>query len=325
MIARRRLLALLPAALSYPSVLGAQSAATSWPTRPVRYIELFAAGTGVDIASRTWCAAMAEVTGQQFVVDNRVGAGGVIGTTAIVRAPPDGYTIGLSGIGQLAIAPTLYARLPIDVSRDMALISGLWRQSLLLLANNDLPVRDVAELIALLRREPVRHLYGHGGQGTSLHLAMELFKARAGVDIGAVAYTGGRIQLDLIAGRVQLLCLLFSGGIAGVRDGKFRALAVMSPERSPFAPDIPAMGEYLPGFDVSSWAVIAGPAGLQPALVERMHRLSLQALARPELVQRYHQAGNTPWPAGPEELAAYRIQQEALLAPIIRASGARIE
>lgn len=318
-------LGLAAAAAARASAALAQPGAADWPGRPVRYIESFQPGSAPDTNSRLWCAAMAEITGQQFVVENRVGAGGTIGATAIARAAPDGHTIGQGGIATHAIAPTLYTRLPYDAVRDFTLISGLLRGPNVLAVNNDLPARSVPELIELLRREPGRHLYGHGGLGTSGHLAMELFKARTGVEIGQVAYAGPQVQLDLMAGRVQALCAPLSGSIARLREGKFRALAVTSPERSPAMPDAPALAEFLPGFDVISWGMLVGPAGIPPVLVERIFQFSKRALARPDLVQRFQEAGNTPWPAAPAELAAYRAEQEALLAPLIRASGVRVE
>jgi tripartite-type tricarboxylate transporter receptor subunit TctC len=304
---------------------GAQSAAADWPTRAVRYTEVFGPGSPTDIASRTWCAAMAEVTGQQFLVENRAGAGGTLGAAAIARSTPDGYSVGYVGIGQLAIAPTLYARLPYDPTRDFSFVSGQWRQPFLLVVNNELPARSVAEFIDLLKREPGRHTYGHGGIGAAGHLSGEIFKSRAGVVMEHVGYPGPQGQIDLIAGRISALFAPFSAVIAGVRDGRIRALAVTTLERSPAAPEVPALSETLPGFDLTVWAVVAGPAGLPAPLVERMHRLSRQALERPELVQRFRQSGITPWPAAPAEITAYRAEQQALLAPVIRASGARVE
>jgi tripartite-type tricarboxylate transporter receptor subunit TctC len=323
-LSRREALGLVAAA-GPTGAARAQQTAADWPTKPVRYIELFGPGSPTDLTGRAWCAAMGELTGQQFVVDNRPGAGGTLGTAAIARATPDGYTIGTSGIGQLAVAPALYARLPYDPARDLTLISGLWRQPIVLLANKDLPARSVEELIALLRREPGRHLYGHPGPGTSPHLAVEMFKTRAEVALDGVPYSGPQMRLDLAAGRLSLGAFLLVSVLGSVREGQFRALAVTGPERSPAAPEIPALAEILPGFSVTSWSVLAGPAGLPAPLVERMHALSRRALERPEVGQRFQEAGNTPWPAAPAELAAYRAEQAALLAPIVRASGARIE
>jgi tripartite-type tricarboxylate transporter receptor subunit TctC len=302
LVARRDVLAQGSAtAIAAPAgIAHAQPRTADWPSRPVRYIESFAPGSASDIASRAWCAAMTEVTGQQFVVDNRTGAGGTIGTTALARSAPDGYTIGLSGIGSLVIAPAITPSPPYDPARDFTFIAGFFHQPLLLVVNNDVPARSVPELIEMLRRNPGHHHYGAAGTGSTVHLAGELFKERAGVDMGHVPYRGGPpLLLDLIAGRVPIACVLFSAGIVSVREGKMRGLAVTSRERSPAAPDIPAMAEFLPGFDLTVWAVIAGPAGIPPALAERMGRLCDQALARPSLVQRFQQDGITPWLASP--------------------------
>lgn len=327
MATRRKLLALLlvTTAPARPSVLRAQSAAANWPARPVRYIEPFGPGSGSDTASRILCTEMAEITGQQFIVENRTGGGGTIGVTAVARAAPDGYTIGLNGIATLVTAPLLHPRLPFDPARDFTLLCGQWRQPAMLVANNDVPVRSIPEFIELLRRNPNRYTYGHGGLGSTPHLSMEHFKTRAGVSLEGVPYTGPQALLDLAAGRLPFAAVLFAGGIAGVRDGRYRALAVTSRERYPYAEDIPSLSETLPGFDVTSWAITAGPAGLPPALSERMQGVSREALRRPVLLDRFRQAGIAPWTATPAEIATYTAEQIAMLGPIIRASGARIE
>ena len=226
MFSRRHLSSLPAMALLGRRGAGAQPATQGWPQRPVRYIELFGPGTGTDILARAWCAAMSDLTGQQFVVDNRPGASGTVATAAIARATPDGYTIGTGGIGQIAIAPTLYARLPYDPGRDLSFISGQWRQTILLLAGNDLPAASVAELLALLRREPGRHHYGTFGSGTAAHIAAEMFKARTAVEIGHVPYNNPQVIVDLIAGRLSTAWAVFSsagysgalGDVARLRD-----------------------------------------------------------------------------------------------------------
>jgi tripartite-type tricarboxylate transporter receptor subunit TctC len=297
-----------------------------WPSQTVRYINLYAPGGATDIASRIWCAVMGAVTGQQFVVENRAGAGGTVGTTAIARSAPDGYTLGLGSVATLAIAPSLYPSLPYDAARDFTFISGLWRQPNLLMVNNDVPARSVPELIELLRRSPGRYLYATGGSGTTPHLTGELFKSMAEVDIQHVPYRGGAPALvDLIAGRVHILFDNFSGPIGAVRDGKLRALAVSGSERSPAAPALPRLMDVLPGFDIASWNGVVGPAGIPRGMVERMNALTRRALASPELIQAYGRDGATPWPTTPEEFIAFRAEQEVLMGRLVRASGARVE
>jgi tripartite-type tricarboxylate transporter receptor subunit TctC len=335
-VARRRaMLAGAAAALGLPVTGGpgarAQprpptAAAADWPTQPVRYINLYAPGGATDIASRVWCQAMTALTGQQFVVENRAGAGGTVGTTAIARSPADGTTIGLGSVATLAIAPSLYPSLPYDAARDFTFISGLWRQPNLLMVGNDVPARTVPELIALLKVNPGRYAYATGGAGTTPHLTGELFKTMAGVEMTHVSYRGGAPALvDVIAGRVPVLFDNFSGPIGAVREGKLRGLAVTGPERSPAAPDLPTLAEFLPGFDVTSWNGVVAPAGLPPEMVRRMNALARRALESPEVVRNYTESGATTWPTTPEEYAEYRARQEVLMARLVRQSGARVE
>ena len=324
LLRRRSLLAasLLPA----PALAQGTQPSAPWPNQTVRYINLYAAGGATDIASRVWCQAMSQVTGQQFVVENRAGAGGTVGTDAIAKARPDGYTLGLGSVATLAIAPSLFPSLPYDPAKDFTFISGLWRQPNLLLVNNDLPVRSVPELIALLKANPGKYNYATGGAGTTPHICAEMFKTRTGTDMPFVQYRGGaQALLDLMAGRVHVIFDNFSGPIGAVREGKARGLAVSSPQRSPAAPELPTLAEFLPGFDITSWNGVVAPAGLPPAMVERMAALTHRALASPELIRTYAESGATPWAIGPEAYASYARAQEAVLRPVVQASGARAE
>jgi len=297
-----------------------------WPTQTVRYINLYAPGGATDIASRAWCAAMSTVTGHQFVVENRSGAGGTVGTDAIAKSRPDGYTVGLGSVATLAIAPSLYASLPYHPENDFTFISGLWRQPNLLMVSNDLPVRSVPELIDLLRKNPGRYHYAVGGAGTTPHLTGEMFKTMAQVEMPVVTYRGGAPALvDVLAGRVPILFDNFSGPIGAVREGKLRGLAVTSPERSPAAPELPALAEFLPGFDITSWNGVVGPAGIPPAMVMRMNALTKRALERPELLRTYTENGATPWWTTPEDFRTYRRVQAEKMAVLVKASGARVE
>ena len=314
-------LALAPAALAAPAL-----SQGLWPTTAIRFIGIFPPGGGTDILSRLWCAKMSEITGQQFVVENRSGSAGNVGTEAIARAPADGNTIGLASVSSMSIAPTLYARLPFDVRRDFTFISGLWQLPNLLIVNNDLPARTVPELIALLRANPGKYAYASSGSGTTVHLSGEMFKHLAGLDMLHVPYRGGApAHIDVIAGRVQMIFDNIPQGLAEARAGQVRALAVTGTQRSPMAPEIPTMAEFLPGFEITSWGGVMAPAGVPAPIVERMNALTKQALESPDLMQRFRENGATPWWTTPEGLADFRAANEAAFAPLIRASGARVD
>ncbi|MFZ4409024.1 MAG: Bug family tripartite tricarboxylate transporter substrate binding protein [Paracraurococcus sp.] len=313
--------ALLAAGLAAPGLARAQG--VDWPRQTVRFINLYAPGGANDILSRLYCQAMTQITGQQFIVENRTGAGGTVGSDAIAKSRADGLTVGLGGAANLAIAPSLFPALPYDPARDYTHITGLYRQPNVLIVNNDLPARSVPELIALLRANPGRYNYATGGAGTTPHLSAELFKMRTGTDMPFVQYRGGApALLDLMAGQVHAIFDNLAGPIAAIRDGKVRALAVTSPERSPVLPDLPALAEFLPGFDLTSWNGMVAPAGLPQAQVLRMAALSHQALSRPELVRAYQDNGATPWVVGPEEYATYARAQEPLMRQLVKLSGA---
>ncbi len=318
---RRALLALAAAPLAAPAL-----AQGLWPTGSIRFIGLFPPGGGTDILSRLYCLKMSEITGQQFVVENRAGSAGNIGTEAIARAAPDGTTIGLASVAPLAIGPTLYARLPFNPARDFSLVSGLWQLPNLLVLNNDVPARSVPELIALLRANPGRYAYASSGSGTTVHISGEMFKTMAGVDMLHVPYRGAApAHVDIQGGRVHMIFDNIPQGLALHREGKVRALAVTGAQRSPVAPEIPTMAEFLPGFEITSWGGVMGPAGLPPPIVTRLNALTRQALESDDLKRRFLENGATPWWTTPEDFAAYRAANEAALAPIIRASGARVD
>ncbi len=320
-VRRRSVLAFAAAPLAAPAF-----AQPAWPANSIRFIGLFPPGGGTDILSRLWCIKMGEITGQQFVVENRAGSAGNIGTEAIARAAPDGNTIGLASVAPLGIGPTLYSRLPFNPTRDFSYVSGLWQLPNLLVVNNDVPARSVPELIALLRANPGRFAYASSGSGTTVHISGEMFKTMAGVDMLHVPYRGAApAHVDIQGGRVHMIFDNIPQGLALHRDGKVRALAVTGAQRSPQAPEIPTMAEFLPGFEITSWGGVMGPAGMPPAIVARLNALTKQALEADDLKRRFLENGATPWWTTPEDFATYRAANEAAFAPIIRASGARVD
>jgi tripartite-type tricarboxylate transporter receptor subunit TctC len=297
-----------------------------WPNQPVRYINIFPPGGATDTLSRIWCAKVGDIAGQPFVVENRSGSGGNVGVDAIAKSRPDGYTLGLGSIAPHAIAPTLYRRLPFDAAKDFTFVSGLWQLPNLLVVSKDLPATNVPELLALLKANPGKYAYGSSGSGTTPHLSGELLKQMTGADILHVPYRGGApALLDLIAGRVHLIMDNIPGLLPAARDGSVRALAVTGPRRSPVVPDLPTMSEFLPGFEMTSWGAICGPAGLPGPVVEKLSALTKRALANPDLIRGFEDLGAAPWWTTPEDIASFRAREEARLAPIIRASGAQVD
>jgi tripartite-type tricarboxylate transporter receptor subunit TctC len=220
----------------------------------------------------------------------------------------------------------LYATLPFNAAQDFTFISGLWQLPNLLVVNNDLPARSVPELTALLRANPGKFAYGSSGIGTTPHLSGELLKQMTGADILHVPYRGGApALLDLLAGRVQIIMDNIPGLLPAAREGRVRPLAVTGPQRSPVVPDLPTMSELLPGFEITSWGAVCGPVGVPRAVVERHSAYARRALESPDLVRSFQELGATSWWTTPEEITAFRAREEARLAPLIRASGARVE
>ncbi|WP_020695978.1 Bug family tripartite tricarboxylate transporter substrate binding protein [Reyranella massiliensis] len=311
------------AVLSAPAIVSAQS---SYPNKSVRYINPFPAGGATDTLSRLFCAKLSELSGQHWIVENKGGSGGNVGMEALMQSPPDGYTLGLGGIASHAISPTLYTKLPFNAKTDFTFVSRIWQLPNMLVVNLDIPAKTVAELIAFLKKNPGKYSYGSAGNGTTLHLSGELFKMMAGVDILHVPYRGAAPAMqDLLAGQIHMIFDNIPGALAQSRPGKVRALGVTSKERTPVVPDVPAIAETLPGFDINSWTTLTGPAKLPPDVVARLSELSKKALESEDLKAKFLDLAATAVWSSPADTLAYRDSEEARLAPIIKASGARID
>ena len=324
---RRRALALSAGALAAPSIAcGIARAADDWPNKPVRYINIFPPGGPTDTLSRIVCHELAELTGQQFIVDNKSGSGGNVGADAIAHAAPDGYTIGLYSIASHAISPTLYAKLPFDADKDFTAIAMMWSVPNMLMVRLDLPVKTVPELIALTKADPGKYSFASSGSGTSPHLSGEIFKQLAKVNLLHVPYRGSApAYQDLLAGQVDMMFDNIPGPLGLMRSGKVRGLAVTSRERHPAAPEIPTMAEFLPGFEITSWGGICGPAGLPPAMVDKLSDLTRKALDSDAVKASFEKQGATRTWMSPADTAAYRAMDEKRLAPIIKESGAKVD
>jgi tripartite-type tricarboxylate transporter receptor subunit TctC len=320
---RRSILAGIAGTLAAPAIGAAESV---YPSKPIRYINPFPAGGPTDTLSRLFCAKMADLSGQQWLVDNRGGSGGNLGVDMLAKAEPDGYTLGLGGISSHAISPTLYAKLPFNPREDFTFVSTIWSLPNLLEVNLDMPVKTVPELIDLLKKNPGKYSYGSAGAGTTLHLSGELFKMMAGVDMLHVPYRGAApATQDLLAGQIQMMFDNIPGALTQARAGRVRALAVTSAKRTPVVPEIPAIAETLPGFDIVSWTTLTGPAKLPPDITARLSELSKKALESEDLKAKFYDLAATAWWMTPADTLAYRDSEEARLAPIIRKSGARVD
>jgi tripartite-type tricarboxylate transporter receptor subunit TctC len=322
-IGRRVVLGGLGGALAAPAIGSAQG---TYPNKTVRYINPFPAGGATDTLSRLFCAKMSELSGQQWIVENKSGSGGNVGMDALAQSAADGYTLGLGGIASHAIAPTLYAKLPFNPRTDFTFISTMWQLPNMLVVNLDLPARSVPELIELLRKNPGKYSYGSAGAGTTLHLSGELFKLMAKVDMLHVPYRGAAPAMqDLLAGQIQMIFDNIPGALAQWRPGKVRALGVTSAQRSPVVPDVPAIAETMPGFDINSWTTLTGPAKLPPEVIQRLSDLSKRALESDDLKTKFIDLAATAIWRSPADTLAFRDSEEARLAPIIKASGARVD
>ena len=324
---RRRALAVMGGGLATPYLAsGIARAADDWPNKPVRYVNLFPAGATTDVLSRIVCQELSELTGQQFVVENKSGSGGNVGADVIAKSPNDGYTVGLYSIASHAISPTLYAKLPFDAEKDFTPISMLWAVPNILVSKLAFPANTVPELVALVKANPGKYFFGSGGSGTSPHLCGEMLKQRAGLDVQHVPYRGGAPAMqDMLAGQLDYMYDNISTPLVQYKAGKVKAFAVTSPQRHPAVPELPAMSEFYPGFNITSWGGLCGPAGLPPAMVEKAAALTKKALESESLKKTFiQQAATTNW-MSPADTAAFRRKQEQDLAPIIKASGAKVD
>ena len=326
-VSRRTLLTILGGSIATP-LLAPDFAfgQEAWPTRPVRYVNGFPAGGATDTLSRILCQKMSELAGQSFVVENRAGAGGVLGADAVAKAPPDGYTVGLGGIASNVLAIGSYAKLPYDPRGDFTFITGMWQLRNILTARKDLVFSDLRELLAAFKKEPRKYTYASAGFGTTLHLSGEMMNSMAGVEVIHIPYKGaGPALTDLLGGRVDFLFDNLPGSLPSVRAGQVKPVAVTSRTRIPELPDVPAMAEVLPGYEITSWTAMIGPPNMKADRVAQVNALTAKALADPALKARYAELGATPWPTSAAEIKAFRDSEEVRLLPIMKAAGIKPE
>ncbi|HWV92486.1 MAG TPA: tripartite tricarboxylate transporter substrate binding protein [Burkholderiales bacterium] len=302
-----------------------QAAAQTYPSKAVRMIVPYPPGGGNDTLARLFAAKLSDRMGQQFVVENRPGAGAMIGTEAAAKSAPDGYTILLSSIATHALSPNLYSRVPYDPVKDFAPITLLGIAPTVLVVNADLPAKTLQELINLAKKQQLA--YASGGNGTPPHINAEVFKSVAGIDLLHVAYKGGGPALvDLMAGRVQAMLDTAASAMPHVRSGKLRALAISAPRRSPELPDLPTFAEAgLPQYDTNAWYSMHAPAGTPPDIVRRLNAELVAILKDPEILARFKQLATDPVGNSPEEFATFVRAELDKYARIIKAAGIKLD
>lgn len=301
--------------------------AQGWPARPVKWISPFAPGGGADITSRAIAAKLSSGLGQQIVVDNRGGAGGMIGVDLAAKSPPDGYTVVLGTIGPIAINPSLYKKMPYDPMRDLLPVSQAANALNVLVVHPSLPTGNVREFVALAKSRPGQLNYGSSGSGATDHLAGELFNALTGAKMVHVPYKGGApAMLDLVSGNVQVVFSTVSTAIAAIDAKRVRPLAMTGNQRFQLMPELPTMSEAgLKGFEVNNWYGVFVPAGTPKDVVGRLNAEIVKALAASDVKKRLLDAGIVATSSTPEMFAAYVSAETAKWAKVIRDARITVE
>jgi tripartite-type tricarboxylate transporter receptor subunit TctC len=306
---------------------GAIAQQQPYPARPLKMIVPFPAGGPTDILGRLLAQKIGESWGQNVVVDNRPGGGGMIGAVLAVKSPPDGYTFFLGGITTLVLAPFVQKDMPYDPLRDFLPVSQTTIQPIMLMAHPSLPAKNVKEFIALSRARPGEINYATSGPGGSGHLAGELFKSVTKINIVHVPYRGAPPALnDLLAGHVQSLFGTLLASVAHIRAGKIRGIAVTGPQRSAAVPEVPTFAEAgLPGYDASSWNGIVLPAGTPQPLVAKLNGELVRILRTPNVLDRLSGDGAVAIGSTPAEFAGYIKSEQVKWGKVVREAGIRID
>jgi tripartite-type tricarboxylate transporter receptor subunit TctC len=304
---------------------GMAYAQSAFPSKPVHIFVPYAAGGGVDILARTLGDVVSRQWGQGVVVENRPGAGGVVASQALVAAPPDGYTLIVVASGH-ATNPFLYPQLPYDTFKDFTPISLLASSPNILLVRADSPFKTLADMITQARAKPGSLAFAHAGNGTSTHLAGELLKSLARIDINPIPYKGGAPAInDLLGGQIPMSFNNGPESVGQLQAGAVRALAVTTASRASFLPDVPSMAETVPGYDTEVWWGLLGPAGMPPDLVAKLSRDFVAALKTDAVKERLSKLGASPIGSSPQQFDARIRADYDKWGPIIKAAGMKAE
>ena len=298
-------------------------------SKPIRLIVPYAAGGPLDVTARALAERVRDSLGT-VVIDNKPGAGGNLGADLVAKALPDGHTLGLAAVATHAINPWLFGKMPYDAARDFAPITQIARVPNVLVMNADtarrLHIQTLADLIAYAKAHPAQLNYGSGGNGSAGHLAGEMFKKAAGIFAVHIPYNGGNpAQLALLSGQVDFNFDNLATAAPNIRSGKLKALAVTTAQRSKVLPDIAAVSETLPGFEVDTWWGLVAPAGTPREVVERLNKAFTEALRAPETQTRFAQLMAEPVPSTPEQFGAFMQREWSRYGPVVKASGARVD
>jgi tripartite-type tricarboxylate transporter receptor subunit TctC len=301
------------------------SYALDYPTRPVRFIVSFAAGGPNDTIARILGQYLSEQLGQQFIIEDHVGAGGNIGMQDVLASIPDGYTIGFVAPNN-AINATLYEHIPFDFMRDSTPIAGTMKLANVMDVNLDFPPKTLAEFIAMAKAQPGKINFASGGVGTSPHMSGELLAIMTGIKLTHVSYRGtGPAMTDLLGGQIPVLFDNLPGSIQQIKAGRIRALGVTTKERVASLPDVPTIGETVPGYEVSVWFGISGPKGIPPDIVAKLNTAINAVLTKPELKARFHDLGGEVMPMSPAEFGKLVADETAKWAKVVKSAGLKVE
>ena len=300
--------------------------AAAYPTRPVRFIVPFGAGGGPDLTARVLATALSAQLGQALVIDNRPGAAGTIGTELIVRAVPDGYTIGFGSVSTMAINPAMLDKLPYDAIADTQKVVVTYHAPNLLAVTTALPAKSVKELVDLAKASPGKLSFGSNGSGTSGHLSGELFKYMTGTQIVHVPYKAAQqVITDLAANQIQVTFNNIGALLPHVKSGRLRGLGVTGLKRSPAVPDLPAIAETIPRFEATVWSGVITPRGVHRAIIDRLQIEINKALATPAVADKYTSMGYEPGGGTPQEFETFARSEAAKWGGVVKRSGAKAD
>jgi tripartite-type tricarboxylate transporter receptor subunit TctC len=298
--------------------------AQAYPNKPIRMVVTFPPGGAPDILARLF-SERAQL-GQAVVIDNKPGAGGNIGADAVAKAPPDGYTLVMGTVGTHSINGSLYSKMPYDMVKDFAPVAHVASAPNLLVVNNDLPVKSVAELITYMLANPNKLSFGSPGVGSSVHISGELFKTMTGTKMEHVPYKGRQFAIpDLVGGQIQVMFDNMPSALPLAKEGKIRALAQTTAKRSGAAPDVPTVAETVPGFEATTWFAVFAPAGTPKDIITKVNAEMKRVFALPDVQDKLKALGLEPWISTPEELTRYQATEITKWAKAVKESGARAD